>query len=104
VEVEFYLLSSGVVEIARASSIASEFEKMWGCEFHFNERGEVPVLKTILAHSEKTRYLLQLSKGADWQGEEPENVYRDVRSATCTCRSIRSFSWATAPATCRPSA
>jgi hypothetical protein len=31
VEVEFYLLTSGIAEIPRATPVAGEFEEIWGC-------------------------------------------------------------------------
>lgn len=77
-EVEFYLLSSGILEIAEGTSIADEFQSMWGCEFHYDESGEIAFIKRIITHPEKTRYLLQLSKGAEWEDEEPSHVYQDT--------------------------
>lgn len=80
VDVKFYLLSSGILEIARGTPIAAEFKQMWGCEFHFNGDGEIAFIKQIITHPEKVRYLLQLSKGIREDGEKghPVDVYRDV--------------------------
>ena len=83
VEVEFYLLSAGILEIARGTPIASEFKQMWGCEFHYDGDdgdGNFSFVKQIITHPEKTRYLLQLSKGlgAQKEGVHPSDVYRDV--------------------------
>lgn len=80
IEVEFYLLSSGIREIARATPIASEFKAIWGCEFHVAETGEISFIKRMISHPEKTRYLLQLVKGISAEGDsgQPADVYRDV--------------------------
>lgn len=80
VEVNFYLLSSGILEIARGTPIADEFKEMWGCEFHFDDNGEIAFIKQIITHPEKVRYLLKLSKGANEDGEKgrPADVYQDV--------------------------
>lgn len=79
IELEFYLITSGLVEIARHNDIASHFKAMWGCEFHYNERGEIDFLKRSLKHPEKPRYLLFLSRGIEQHGEdELEFVYQDV--------------------------
>lgn len=80
VEVEFYLLSSGIVEIAQGTPIAGEFREMWGCEFHFGDEGRLRFVKQIITHPEKVRYLLGLAKGIDTRGEggHPSDVYRDV--------------------------
>ena len=80
VTVEFYLLSAGILEIARGTAIADEFKQMWGCEFHYGDNGAYSFVKQIVTHPEKTRYLLQLSKGlgAQEEGVHPSDVYRDV--------------------------
>ena len=79
VEVEFYLITCGMVEIARHTCIAHNFKSMWGCEFHYNENGEIEFLKRIVTHTEKTRYLFEIAKGIDNNNEDSRSfVYRDV--------------------------
>lgn len=76
VEVEFYLISSGIIEITQASVIAGEFETMWGCGFAFNDDGEVSFLKRVITHPEKTRYLRYLSQdGPGTARAEPEALH-----------------------------
>jgi len=65
VEVEFYLISGGFIEIARSTSIASNFKAMWGCRFHYGEDGEIKFIKQQMTNTEKTSYLYYLSKGMD---------------------------------------
>ncbi|MBD6614357.1 HAD family hydrolase [Komarekiella sp. 'clone 1'] len=79
VEVEFYLITCGMVEIARNNCIAPNFKAMWGCEFSYGDRGEVEFLKKIVTHTEKTRYLFQIAKGFDdYQDDGKTFVYRDL--------------------------
>lgn len=79
VEVEFYLLSSGFVDIYRHTSIAKEFNAMWGSEFAFDEEGKAFFVKGVITHPEKQRYLLQLAKGLGVDGANgPSNVYQPV--------------------------
>ncbi|MDP8933020.1 MAG: HAD hydrolase-like protein [Cyanobacteriota bacterium] len=80
VEVEFYLISCGMVEIARNNCIAPKFKAMWGCEFHYGKEGEIEFVKKIVTHTEKTRYLFQLAKGVDNAPKDDGKtfVYRDV--------------------------
>lgn len=79
VEVEFYLISCGMVEIARHNCIAPNFKAMWGCEFHYGKDGGIEFLKKIVTHTEKTRYLFQLAKGIEHQKDDGQTfVYRDV--------------------------
>ena len=63
IEVEFYLITSGFVEFAQQSKVASHFKAMWGPEFHYSEAGEIACLKRSLSHAEKPLYLYFLSKG-----------------------------------------
>ena len=80
VELEFYLLSGGLLDVAQALPIADRFEKIWACEFHYGERGELKFIKRIITFPEKVRYLLALSKGMDEQDPDgrPADVYRPV--------------------------
>lgn len=63
IDVEFYLISSGIGEIMRATSIAGEFGDIWACDFHYNDAGEIAWAKNIVSFTEKTRFLFQISKG-----------------------------------------
>ncbi|MEG3850348.1 haloacid dehalogenase-like hydrolase [Microcoleus sp. herbarium19] len=79
VELEFYLISCGMVDIARYNCIAPNFKEMWGCEFHYNTDGGIEFLKKIVTHTEKTRYLFQIAKGIEGQQQDGKTfVYRDV--------------------------
>lgn len=80
IEVCFYLLSSGFLEIVRGTPIADEFAALWGCTFHYDDKGRISFPKQLVTHAEKVRYVLQVSKGVSEQGEEgrPTNVYREV--------------------------
>ena len=80
IEVEFYLLTCGFVDMHRAMDIAGQFEEMWGSEFHFDEDGEVDFIRQMITFPEKVRYLLGLSKGLGVEGPNaPAEVYREVR-------------------------
>lgn len=79
VEVEFYLITCGMVEIARPNCIAPNFKAMWGCEFHYGKDGGIDFLKKIVTHTEKTRYLFQIAKGIEHHKDDGQTfVYRDV--------------------------
>ena len=41
VEVEFFLLSSGLRDILVSTRIAKYFKDIWACDFHYNEKGEI---------------------------------------------------------------
>jgi hypothetical protein len=80
IEVEFYLLSAGLTELARALPFANEFKQLWGCEFHYGKRGEVKFVKHVVGYPDKVRYLLALSKGIPPEGKDgkPSDVYLPV--------------------------
>ncbi|MGD1857441.1 MAG: hypothetical protein ACFB2W_24660 [Leptolyngbyaceae cyanobacterium] len=79
IEIEFYLISSGFIDIARCTSIAKHFRAMWGCEFHFNENDEVVCPRRTVTHPEKVRYLYYISKGIDSHSEDDLSfIYQDV--------------------------
>ena len=63
IDVEFYLISSGIEAILRASSVAHEFHDIWGCSFHLSDDEEIVHPKNIVSFTEKTRFLFQISKG-----------------------------------------
>ncbi|MGB3694893.1 MAG: HAD family hydrolase [Spirulinaceae cyanobacterium] len=79
VEVEFYLISGGFVDITRNTSIAKYFTKIWGCELAYDEKGEIQFLKQLMTHTEKTRYLYYLSMGVKAEKEKDLIYnYRDI--------------------------
>ncbi|MEM8808165.1 MAG: haloacid dehalogenase-like hydrolase [Cyanobacteria bacterium P01_G01_bin.38] len=79
IEIEFYIISSGFIELARSSRIAKHFRAMWGCEFHYDSSGEVVCLKRTVTHPEKTRYLYYISRGIDAYSEDNLSfIYEDV--------------------------
>ena len=70
VEIEFYLISGGFIEMALNSCIASYFRAMWGCQFAYGEGGEIKFIKQQMTNTEKTSYLYYLSKGMDGEKEK----------------------------------
>jgi phosphoserine phosphatase len=70
VEIEFYLITGGFLEMAMNTSIASHFTRMWGCRFHYNAEGEIQFIKQQMTNTEKTSYLYFISKGIDSDKEK----------------------------------
>ena len=63
VQIEHYILSSGIKEIIEGTSIAKEFKKIYACEFHYNERGNADWPQHAVNFTTKTQYLFRISKG-----------------------------------------
>ena len=79
IDLEFYIISSGLVDIIKNTSIAKYFKAIWGCELHFGEDGEAVCLKHTVTHPDKVRYLYYLSKGIESHSEDDLLfVYQDV--------------------------
>lgn len=62
---EFHLVSCGIAEIIRNTSIFDEFTTAVANELHFDERGRALFPRVIISHTEKTRYLYQIAKGLE---------------------------------------
>lgn len=63
VEIEHYILSSGLKEIIEGTPIAKEFKKIYACEFHYNERGNADWPQQAVNFTTKTQFLFRISKG-----------------------------------------
>lgn len=64
VKVEHYLVSSGTKEIVEGCSIAKKFEKIYGCEFLYDEETNEPIWpKLAINYTQKTQYFFRISKG-----------------------------------------
>ncbi|MFH0882347.1 MAG: HAD family hydrolase [bacterium] len=61
--VEFYMISSGIETLLKATPIANRFHGIWGSDFVFDARGCAVGIKNVVSFTEKTRYLYQISKG-----------------------------------------
>jgi phosphoserine phosphatase len=60
--IEFYVISGGLEEVIRGSSIAKYLSGIWGCRFAEND-GQIRHIKGIVSFTEKTKYLFQINKG-----------------------------------------
>jgi hypothetical protein len=80
IAVEFYLISSGIGEILRATRIAGHFTGIWASDFHYGEDGGLEFPSNIVSFTDKTRYLFGLSKGFVGEGYlgKPFEVNRKI--------------------------
>ncbi len=63
IEVEHYIISSGLKEIIEGTEIAKEFKDIFACEF-FYENDEAIWPKSVVNYTTKTQFLFRISKGA----------------------------------------
>ncbi|MFV0381096.1 MAG: HAD family hydrolase [Breznakia sp.] len=76
VEIEHYIISSGLKEIIEGTSIADKFKKIYACEFHYNanEVADWPAL--TVNYTNKTQFLFRINKGVlEVFEDEPLNEF-----------------------------
>lgn len=63
VQVEHYVISSGLREIIEGSGIAQEFREIYACEFFYNENGDACWPKLDVNFTNKTQFVYRINKG-----------------------------------------
>jgi len=64
VNLQFFIISSGIGEIIKNSKIAHNFTDIWASDFEYNKKdGQIIFPKKVLSFTDKTRYIFQISKG-----------------------------------------
>ncbi len=63
VEVEHYIISSGIREMIMGTSIAKEFKKVFACSYAFDEKGLALWPSRVVNYTTKTQYLYRVNKG-----------------------------------------
>jgi phosphoserine phosphatase len=70
IEIEHYIISSGVKEIILGSSIAKNFKKIYASEFYYNSDGEPEWPSVAVNYTNKTQFIYRINRGV-------LNVYDD---------------------------
>ena len=63
VQIEHYVISSGLREIIEGSGIADKFTKIFACEFLYDEDGTALWPKTAVNYTNKTQFVYRINKG-----------------------------------------
>ncbi len=63
VEVEHYILSSGLEEIVEGTKIAREFKKIYASKYVYNTYGEPIWPAMVVNYTSKTQFLFRINKG-----------------------------------------
>jgi hypothetical protein len=64
VNIEHYIISSGIKEIIDGCSISDKFKKIFACQYYFDEKGEAIWPRIAINYTQKTQYIFRISKGA----------------------------------------
>jgi hypothetical protein len=60
---DYYIISGGIGDAIRSTTIAKEFKEIWACEFEYDQDGVIQRPKAVISFTEKTRYLFYINKG-----------------------------------------
>ncbi len=80
VDVEHYIISSGLTDIIMGTPIAKEFKKVYACTYVYADDGKVLWPARVVNYTMKTQYLFRINKGVleetndeDLNGSTPES-------------------------------
>lgn len=62
--VEHYVISSGLKEIIKGTSIANKFKEIFASEYYYDQNGNPVWLKNLVNFTTKTQFLFRINKGA----------------------------------------
>ena len=63
VNVEHYIISSGIADIIRGTSIAGKFKKIFACTYAYDKDGKILWPSRVINYTMKTQYLFRINKG-----------------------------------------
>lgn len=75
-EVQHYIISSGLKEIIEGSEINDRFRRVYACEFHYDASGVADWPLVSVNYTTKTQFLFRINKGVlDFTDDEALNRY-----------------------------
>ncbi len=63
VQLEHYVISSGLKEIIEGTPIAHEFKEIYAAEFYYDEHGEAVWASMAVNYTSKTQFIYRINKG-----------------------------------------
>ena len=63
VQIEHYIISSGMKEIIEGTPIADNFKEIFACEYYYDEQGVAVWPKTAVNYTNKTQFVYRINKG-----------------------------------------
>ncbi len=63
VQVEHYIISSGMKEIIEGTPIKDKFKEIFACEYYYDEQGDAVWPKTAVNYTNKTQFVYRINKG-----------------------------------------
>lgn len=63
IEVEHYVISSGLTDIIKGTKIAKEFKKIYACTYAYDKNNNIAWPSRVVNYTMKTQYLFRINKG-----------------------------------------
>ncbi|MDQ0361105.1 HAD family hydrolase [Breznakia pachnodae] len=88
-QIEHYIISSGLKEIVEGTPIAKEFEKIYACEFHYDENGVADWPALTVNYTNKTQFLFRINKGVlELYEDEQLNEFKEDKDRRIPFRNM----------------
>ena len=79
-DVEHYIISSGLTEIIEGTEIADCFKKIYACRYYYDEQGVAKWPALVVNYTTKTQYIFRINKQVLNAAEDVAlNQYTDVK-------------------------
>lgn len=72
IEVEHYIISSGLTEIIEGTSINDEFKKVYACKYYYDANGVAKWPALVVNYTTKTQYIFRINKQVLDESEDNE--------------------------------
>jgi len=63
IEIEHYIISAGLKEIIEGTPIYKYFERVYACEYLYDEKGTPTWVKNVVNFTSKTQFVFRINKG-----------------------------------------
>lgn len=88
-QIEHYIISSGLKEIIQGTPIKDEFEKIYACEFHYDENGVADWPALTVNYTNKTQFLFRINKGVmEVYEDEQLNEFKEDKDRRIPFRNM----------------